>query len=104
MSATNSTASTSVPSDIDSMSTTRAPSDDDIVEVPIKKKTKLTIAENKAKRQARYIAWKNAHTAEERSVIYRKRNIQQSTKERKAEWWSKNKDRLKARRANLDTL
>ena len=42
--------------------------------------------------------WKQTTTSEERQAIYKKINDLQSTKDRKAAWWSLNKDRLCAPR------
>ena len=93
----NSMASTRVPSDTNSMSSAQSECDV-IVNVMIKKKTKTTIEEAKAKRRARHEIWKQTTTSEERKAIYKKSNDLQSTKDRKAVWWSLNKDRLCAPR------
>ena len=93
----NSMTSTRVPSDTNSMSSAQSECDV-IAKVVIKKKTKTTIEEAKAKRRARHEIWKQTTTSEERKAIYKKQNDLQSTKDRKALWWSKNKDRLCAPR------
>ena len=93
----NSMASTSVPSDTNSMSSVQSEGDV-IAKIVTKKKTKTSIEDSKAKRRARHEIWKLTTTSEERKAIYKKQNDLQSTKDRKALWWSRNKDRLCAPR------
>ena len=68
----NSMASTRAPSDTNSMSSAQSECDV-IVNVMIKKKTKTTIEEAKAKRRARHEIWKQTTTSEERKAIYKKK-------------------------------
>ena len=93
----NSMASTRAPSDIDSMDVTTP--------VPKKKRSRMSIEERRERNRLIKKRWMEQQPPEVLCALYKKANSKQSTKDRKAEWWSKNKARLNAaRRANLDTL